>query len=91
MKFRTAILVTAYLLCAVPTFGQSCAMCYGSAQSTSKEGQKTINKGVLVLLVLPVSCLTIGVWMAFRYSKKRDIEQNLEPGYAWATPEQSSI
>ena len=86
MKFRTAIfLVIAHLLCAVSAFGQSCAMCYGSAQSTSKEGQKTINKGVLVLLVPPVSCLTFGVWMAFRYGKKRDIEQD----YAWPTPEQS--
>ena len=75
MKFRTSILVAAFLLCAVSAFGQSCAMCYGSAQSTSKEGQKAINKGVLVLLVPPVSCLTFGVWMAFRYCRERDFEE----------------
>jgi hypothetical protein len=75
MKVRTGILVIGLLLCAVSALGQSCAMCYGSAQSTSKEGQKAINKGVLVLLVPPVSCLTLGVWTAFRYSKLRDFEE----------------
>jgi len=75
MKFRTAILVVGYLLCAVSVFGQSCAMCYGSAKSTTNEGQKAINKAVLVLLVPPVSCLTFGVWMAFRYGTRRDVEQ----------------
>ena len=74
MKLRAALLVFGLLLGAVSAFGQSCAMCYGSAKSTSKEGQKAINKGVIVLLVPPLSCLTFGVWMAFRYSKQRDFE-----------------
>ena len=80
MKPRAAILVIGLLLCAACTFGQSCAMCYGSAKSTTKEGQKAINKAVLVLLVPPLSCLTFGVWLAFRYSKRRDLEQSLSPG-----------
>jgi len=80
MKFRTAILVVGYLLCAVSVFGQSCAMCYGSAKSTTKEGQKAINKAVLVLLVPPLGCLTLGVWLAFRYGRRRDIEQGLALG-----------
>jgi len=75
MKLRTAILVLGFLVSALPAFGQSCAMCYGSAQSTSSEGQKAINKGVLVLLVPPIGCLTLGVWTAFRYSKLRDVEE----------------
>ena len=49
-------------------------MCYGSAKATSKEGQKAINKGVIVLLVPPFGFLTVGFWMAFRYGKKRDSE-----------------
>jgi len=81
MKFRAAILIIGFLLCAVSVFGQSCAMCYGSAKSTTKEGQKAINKGVLVLLVPPISCLTFGVWIAFRYARRRDFEQGRSVGY----------
>lgn len=82
MKFRAAILVTSLLLCASCVLGQSCAMCYGSAKSTTKEGQRAINKAVLVLLIPPVSCLTFGVWLAFRYSKRRDFENDLLLGFA---------
>jgi hypothetical protein len=49
-------------------------MCYGSAKATSKEGQEAINKGVIVLLVPPFGFMTLGVWMALRYGKKRDSE-----------------
>lgn len=79
MKFRAAILAVAILLGTAASFGQSCAMCYGSAKSTGKEGQRAINTGVLVLLAPPFGFMTLGVWMAFRYGKKRDIEQGLEP------------
>ena len=82
MKLRSSIVVIGLLLCASCAFGQSCAMCYGSAKSTTKEGQKAINKAVLVLLVPPVSCLTFGVWFAFRYSRRRDLEQGLSLGFA---------
>jgi hypothetical protein len=88
MKFRTAILGTVFLLWAAQASGQSCSMCYSTAKATSKEGQRAISKGVVVLLFPPVGFMTLGVWMAFRYGKKRDIEQNLEQEYAWATPEQ---
>jgi len=91
MKFRTAILGTVFLLWAAQACGQSCSMCYSTAKATSKEGQRAISKGVVVLLFPPVGFMTLGVWMAFRYGKKRDIEQNLEPPYAWTTPEQSSL
>ena len=82
MKLRSSIVVIGLLLCASCAFGQSCAMCYGSAKSTTKEGQKAINKAVLVLLVPPVSCLTLGLWFAFRYSRRRDLEQGLSLEFA---------
>lgn len=73
-----AFLFGAFLLLSVlwaaPTFSQSCAMCYGSAKATSKEGQEAINKGVIILLVPPFGFMTLGVWMALRYGKKRDTE-----------------
>ena len=71
---RTAILTSAFLLVAAPAFGQSCSMCYSTAKATSKDGQRAISKGVVVLLVPPLGFMTLGVWMAFRYSKKRDEE-----------------
>lgn len=51
-------------------------MCYTGAAGSSKEGQKAISKGVMVLLLPPLGIMTLGVWMAFRYGKKRDLDQN---------------
>jgi hypothetical protein len=75
MRFRTAILAGAFLLGAAPVFGQACSMCYSTAKATSKDGQRAISRGVVVLLVPPIGFMTLGVWMALRYGKKRDFEQ----------------
>lgn len=61
--------------CAVPVFAQGCAMCYSSAAAASKDGQMAISRAVLVLLAPPVGFMTLGVGMAFRYGRKRDLEQ----------------
>src|SRR5271157_810999 len=76
MKLRAISLFAALLLSAAPAFSQSCSMCYSTAKATSKEGQRAISRGVLVLLFPPLGFMTIGIAMAFRYGKKRDIEQN---------------
>jgi hypothetical protein len=75
MKFRSAILVALLVVWAMPAFGQGCAMCYSTAKATSKDGQRAISKGVVVLLLPPLSFMTLGVWAAFRYGKIRDLEQ----------------
>ena len=75
MKIRIAVLIGILLLSSVPVFSQGCAMCYSTAAASSKEGQKAVSKGVMVLLVPPVGFMTLGVWMAFRYGRKRDLEQ----------------
>jgi hypothetical protein len=75
MKLRTAIFAALLLLWAMPAFGQACSMCYSTAKATSKEGQRAISKGVVVLLLPPLGFMTLGVWAAFRYGKKRDLEQ----------------
>jgi len=86
MKLRATTFAAVMLLCAAPAaFSQSCAMCYGSAKSTSKEGQRAINKGVIVMLIPPFAFMTLGMWMAVRYGNKRDLEQC----NTLATPEQS--
>jgi len=75
MKLRAALLVSGLLLCATPAFSQGCAMCYSSAAAASKEGQKAISKGVLVLVFPPAGFLTLGMAMAYRYARRRDREQ----------------
>jgi hypothetical protein len=75
MKLRATFLVAALLLSAIPAFSQACSMCYSTAKATSKDGQRAMSKGVAVLLVPPLGFMTLGVALAFRYGKKRDLEQ----------------
>jgi len=75
MKLRLAPLALLIALWAGPAFGQGCAMCYSTAASTTKEGQRAISRGVLVLLLPPVGFMTLGAGLVFRYSKKRDEER----------------
>jgi hypothetical protein len=74
MKLRAAIFAALLLLWATPAFSQACSMCYSTAKATSKDGQRAISKGVVVLLLPPLGFMTLGVWAAFRYGKKRDLE-----------------
>lgn len=74
MKFRAALLLSLCFLWAVPAFSQGCAMCYSSAAAASKDGQKAISKGVAVLLVPPIGFMSLGIGLAFRYGRKRDLE-----------------
>jgi hypothetical protein len=74
MKLRLAMLALLVGLWAGPAFGQGCAMCYSTAAGTTKDGQRAISRGVLVLLLPPLAFMTIGAGLAFRYGKKRDEE-----------------
>lgn len=76
MKTRATLFVAALLLAAGPAFSQGCSMCYSTAKATSKEGQRAISKGVVVLIIPPISFMTVGIALAFRYGRKRDLEQN---------------
>jgi len=75
MKLRLAILTLILLAWTAPAFAQGCAMCYSTAQANSKDGQRTLNKAVIVLLIPPAGFMTVGIWMAQRYARKRDQEQ----------------
>ena len=47
-----------------------------TCNASSKGGQRAINKGVLLLLVPPAGFMSLGVAMAYRYSRKRDLEES---------------
>ncbi|MGH9499409.1 MAG: hypothetical protein ACRD3L_09730 [Terriglobales bacterium] len=75
MKRRLLMLTFIGALWAVPALGQGCAMCYSNATGTTKDGQRAISRGILVLLVPPVGFMTLGVGLAYQYGRKRDAEQ----------------
>jgi len=50
-------------------------MCASYGAATSKEGQRALGKAVLLLLVPPAGFMSLGVAMAYRYGRKRDLEQ----------------
>ncbi len=71
MKLRFLSLAALLMLWAGPAFGQ-CAMCYMTAKALSSDGQRAVNRGVVVLLLPPVGFMTLGVGALLRYGKKRD-------------------
>ena len=72
MRLRLATLALLVGLWTAPAFAQGCAMCYSTAAGTTKDGQKAISHGVLILLAPPVGFMTLGAGFAVRYGKKRD-------------------
>jgi hypothetical protein len=75
MKRRTWISLVALALWSAPAFAQGCAMCYANATGATKDGQRAISRGVIVLLVPPLGFMSVGVGLAFRYGRRRDLER----------------
>ena len=76
MTRRLLIFIGVLALWSAPALAQGCAMCYANAAGATKDGQRAINKGVLVLLIPPLALMSGGVGMAFRYGRKRDQDRH---------------
>ena len=58
--------------------GQGCAMCYSTAQAASKDGQRALSRGIVILVIPPLGVVTLGLGLAIRYGKKRDKDHALD-------------
>ena len=75
MRKLFAITALALAMWSIPAYGQGCAMCYANATGATKDGQRAISRGVIVLLLPPLSFMSLGVALAFRYGRRRDQER----------------
>ena len=75
MTFRPPFSLSGLSLWAAPAFSQACSMCYSTGKSdfqgwtAGHQQRRCRSPGSLLVSA------TLGVWMAFRYGRRRDSEQ----------------
>jgi hypothetical protein len=71
----SAAILLAIALWSVPALAQGCAMCRANAKATPKEGQRAIDRAILLMIVPPVGMATFGAGFIVRYVRRRDREK----------------
>ena len=73
---RLALVASILVIGISPAFAQGCAMCNANAKATPKEGQRALNRAILVMIAPPVGIMVFGFTFAIRYGKRRDREND---------------
>jgi len=73
-KFGLALFLLVLMTWSASAFAQGCAMCRANAKATPKEGQKAINRAILLMVFPPISAITLGTTLVVRYARRRDQE-----------------
>jgi hypothetical protein len=76
LKVRLALVALTLAIGISPAFAQGCAMCNANAKATPKEGQRALNRAILVMIAPPVGIMVFGFTFAIRYGKRRDREND---------------
>ena len=53
-------------------------MCRANAKATPKEGQRAIDRAILLMMVPPIGAVTLGTGLIVRYVRRRDREKDNE-------------
>lgn len=75
-KVRFALAASILAVGITPAFAQGCAMCNANAKATPKEGQRALNRAILVMIAPPVGIMIFGFTFAIRYGRRRDREND---------------
>jgi len=75
---RVAAVFLLLALWSAPVWAQGCAMCRATAKATPKEGQRAINRAILLMIVPPIGVVTLGTGLIVRYARRRDRERERE-------------
>lgn len=74
IRMAAVLLGLAIGFSSAPAVAQGCAMCYATARATPEDGQRALNRAILVMLAPPLGIMVLGANFVFRYARRHDRE-----------------